>query len=233
MQRARTVEEYYLEREKAALADTRIRLSGIPEEFWSFGWDDYDETAMCGDETLKSILVDYCQTWTPADRQSVVMLGKPGFGKTFGMALLAMDLIEQGCWSRWATWAGMVKSKHELFALQKDAERADDWSQHERAEMALRWTEQECDALFLDDVGQEFRSASGWSDTELAHLIRARHSAGKLTFVTSNVEHKDWVRYSEATASFLMQMAEVVALSDGRDHRKRQADKRVLRRAKR
>lgn len=233
MARLRTMEEYYIEREQQQPAEVRFRLAGIPEEFWDKSWDDYQDSAQVGDESLKDILEYYASEWTPETRESLVLLGDPGFGKTFGMALVAMDLIEKGCWVRWRSMQDLLQEKHDLIDLEAKAKRMDDWGEHEKAEMKLRWVERDCHALFLDDVGQEYRSASGWSDSEFNRLLRGRNSAGKLTFITSNLALPEWDRYSAAVMSFLMQLGEVCSLTDGKDHRRRQTELRQARRARR
>jgi DNA replication protein DnaC len=85
--------------------------------------------------------------------------------------------------------------------------------------------------LFLDDVGKEYRAASGWSDAELDNLMRTRTALGKVTMVSSNVKYADWEKYNSSMVSFLKEMGEIVILIAGSDHRDDEAPPARRRRA--
>lgn len=55
----------------------------------------------------------------------------------------------------------------------------------------------------LDDLGKEYRTASGWSENQFDALLRSRFNAGLPTIVTTNVPLKSWGNvYGEAMGSF-------------------------------
>lgn len=72
--------------------------------------------------------------------------------------------------------------------------------------------------LFLDDVGSEYSSGSGWSEGMLIQLLRTRYELGLPTVVTSNVAiHESrrfsWDRaYGAALTSFIEESSAVLPL---------------------
>ncbi len=220
MPKIRTIEEWMRDKERDDTSAGRRERALIPEKYHDLTWRDYQADAVTRDgESLKDILKFYGDDWTPQTREGLVLLGEPGWGKTMGMALLACVLIDKGAWVRWITYADLTKRKRSLFTLARQAEESDDWGDHEKEELRLRWITDDCDVLFLDDVGKEYRAASGWSDAELDQLLRSRAAASKVTMMTSNMMFKEWKQYSDSMASFLREMAEVVILHEGTDHR--------------
>lgn len=57
--------------------------------------------------------------------------------------------------------------------------------------------------LVLDDVGKEFRSQSGWSDTMLNQLLRHRHDNGCPTIITTNSTLSEWGSKDAAMVNFI------------------------------
>lgn len=219
MQTARTIEQWMRDQERNASPASRRVRALIPPRYHEMPWSDYKPDALAGEERLKDILRHYAEHWSPDVTEGIVLLGSPGFGKTAGMALLACDLIDAGAWVRWISFADLTRRKRELFKLARSAELADDWEEHEREELRIHWIEQDCDVLFLDDVGKEYRAQSGWSDAELENLLRTRTAAGKVTMISSNTPYEDWNTYNSSMASFLLEIGELVQLTDGKDHR--------------
>jgi len=57
--------------------------------------------------------------------------------------------------------------------------------------------------LVLDDLGKEYRTASGWSENTFDALLRSRFNAGLPTIVTTNVPLQQWADvYGVPMASF-------------------------------
>lgn len=57
--------------------------------------------------------------------------------------------------------------------------------------------------FILDDLGKEYRTASGWAENTFDALLRSRFNAGLPTIVTTNVAMKDWgTVYGEPMGSF-------------------------------
>ena len=74
--------------------------------------------------------------------------------------------------------------------------------------------------LALDDWGQEMKSASGWSVSELEALIDERYTQGRATIVTTNLSRPAFAQHVEArVASRLLDFTRVDV--DGDDMRGR------------
>lgn len=72
--------------------------------------------------------------------------------------------------------------------------------------------------LVLDDIGKEYRTASGWAENTFDALLRARFNAGLPTIVTTNVPIKDWGdTYGQPMGSFVKEafMPIVVESAEG------------------
>ena len=72
--------------------------------------------------------------------------------------------------------------------------------------------------FILDDLGKEYRTASGWSENQFDALLRSRFNAGLPTIVTTNVPKQDWGKiYGEPMGSFVNEafIPVVVSSSEG------------------
>lgn len=59
--------------------------------------------------------------------------------------------------------------------------------------------------LMLDDLGQEYRSGSGFSETRLENFLRWRFGHGRITFIATNLEvDKITSKYGESFAEFIL-----------------------------
>ena len=99
---------------------------------------------------------------------------------------------------------------------------------------AQRWTEVDdhirriigktrlrADFVLFDDVGQEYESASGWSNSQFNDVLRFRFNRGLPSILTSNLPVAEWAkRYSDSMASFLHEATTIVALT-GEDFRRK------------
>lgn len=199
----------------------RRRDAYIPKHLQHLTWDDYEEGSGTRDEELRDILIDYADHWTPEERDGIVLLGKPGFGKTLGAVLLAMDIIDQGGWVKYVTHERLVERKKNLIGLEQEAQQTEDWQAANAETYRIAFIEIECDLLVLDDVGKAYRAASGYADNGLDSLLRRRVEAGKATIMTSNLASKEWAKFDASMSSFIHEIGEVVELTRGRDHRHR------------
>ena len=212
----------------------RRRDAYIPEHLRSLTWDDYEEGAGTEEDELKDILIDYAENWTPQERAGVVLLGKPGYGKTLGAVLLAMDVIDAGGWVKYITHDQLNQRKKKLIGLEQQAEADGDWGAANAEAYRLMFIEQECDLLVLDDVGKAYRAAAtgSYADNTLDSLLRRRVELGKSTVLTSNLSREQWAQFDESMASFLYELGEVVELTRGRDYRWRRPEAQRRRRAR-
>jgi len=222
MHKARTIAQWALDKQRnEADLGKRLKQAGIPLEFHGMTWGDYEaDVKIKSSERLYDVLVDYGDHWTPEQRDGLVLLGPAGWGKTAGLAILQQTLDSKGAWTKYVPYAELVERRKQLIGLEQEAQRTDDWEEANKARYRLSFVETECDALFLDDVGKEYRAASGWSDDGLDRLLRKRSELGRPTFISSNLSFLDWNKYNSSMASFLYAVGEVIELTEGRDHRK-------------
>lgn len=140
--------------------------------------------------------------------RGLLLVGKPGHGKTTLSAVTAQEVIRAAAPSLWGE--SIVKRPvlftdyPKLLRLQQRA-----WKEDGESDQALM------DAVFgeagndnvqllvLDDLGKEHRTASGWAENTFDAVLRARYNAGLPTIVTTNVPLKQWAdTYGEPMESF-------------------------------
>lgn len=202
--------------------DRRLKTAYIPEIFWRKTWADYDDVAKdAKGKSLKEALRYFAKTYNEYPSDGLTIIGPAGYGKTFGTTLLAMELVLSGVWCKQLTYKHLSDRRKDLIGIEKQAEATDDWSDYNAAAYRLMFIERECDVLFLDDIGKEYRSPSGWNADYLDDLLRTRVQLGKATVMTSNLDHQEWARYNSSMASFLYDIGEIFTVVDGKDHRVR------------
>jgi len=202
-----------------------MRLSGIPAKYHDLGWDNYrDNTGVLradgSHDHLKDVLQGYIGRYRKHHDQGLVILGPPGCGKTFGATLAALDMVRAHAWVRFATYPEIVLRRQEQIRLDSQAQASFDWSVAERARQRTDITTDHCDLLVLDDVGKEYRAASGYAAAGLDELLRSRTNAGKATIITSNLARQDWNSYNQSMDSFLDELGEVVEVERSTDFRR-------------
>jgi DNA replication protein DnaC len=73
----------------------------------------------------------------------------------------------------------------------------------------------------LDDIGKEYRTASGWAENVFDELLRSRYNAGLPTIITTNVELAQWDKYGPAMESFAHEAFVNVAVKAPRGDRRK------------
>lgn len=224
----RTIEEWMRDKERDADPASRRRRALIPAVFHDLTWADLKDNARVAiseDETAsaKKMLKAYADEWedVKADADGLVLVGPPGWGKTMGAALTAMDIIDQGGWVRFISYAELVARETNLYQLAREAERQNDWGDHEKEELRLDWIKWECDLLVLDDVGKERRSSSDLASDLLERLLRRRVTDRKCTIITTNLSMEQWATYNASMESFLWTVGDVLEYVKGEDLRSR------------
>lgn len=212
----------------------RLRASRIPEQFHGLSWDDYRDTTTVtsaeidsdgrGPESLKQVLQAYADGWAGfrADGDGLVLVGPPGAGKTSGLALVAMSVMDHPSRPRvrFADYAGLAQRQIGLFALEKEAERTSEWHEHDLEELHLQVIKFDCDLLVLTDIGKEHRTASGFSDDLLDQILRRRVAEKRPTLLDSNLPVETWSRYNVSMPSFAYEVGEVLSVVDYVDQRR-------------
>lgn len=222
---ARTIEQWMEDEEREASPERRRVFAGIPVGYRNAQWRDYEGDVTCdteeGHESFKDVLRHYAKTWPEQKEihQGLIVVGPPGRGKTMGITLTAMEIIDQGGWVRFKPYADLVAEEIELMKMEGEAERNNDWGDHERLSIKLEWLKWRVDLLILDDVGKEHRTQSRFSDDLIDRILRKRVNEGKCTILTSNMPVLSWSGYNEALASFLNEVGETITLTSGGDRR--------------
>ena len=76
--------------------------------------------------------------------------------------------------------------------------------------------------MVLDDLGKEYRTASGWSENTFDALLRSRFNAGLPTIITTNVPLKQWADvYGAPMASFAYEAFFPYVISSGEGDRRK------------
>jgi DNA replication protein DnaC len=141
----------------------------------------------------------------------LLLQGEPGHGKTTLASVTAQTLIRTMAPLGWNTPGSTVKRPvmfldyPKLLRLQKQQ-----WSEFDDSvELLINGLygessrENNVRLLVLDDLGKEYRTASGWAENTFDALLRARFNAGLPTIVTTNYSLDKWdSMYGESMGSF-------------------------------
>jgi DNA replication protein DnaC len=141
----------------------------------------------------------------------LLLQGEPGHGKTTLASVTAQTLIRTMAPLGWGTPGVTVKRPvvfldyPKLLRLQKQQ-----WSEFDDSlEILINGLYGEAGrdnnvrVLVLDDLGKEYRTASGWAENTFDALLRARFNAGLPTIVTTNYSLDKWdSMYGESMGSF-------------------------------
>lgn len=207
----------------------------IPVRFRDLGLDDYEPSHPSGEEALAKAY-EFVEKFknhfvSPARRmkgdyppergdigRGLLLWGRNGTRKTTLAAAVATEVQ----WSSIHYQVYMVR-----FADYKNALTAtyskDESPEKEEAKKVLRMAEK-ATLLVLDDIGQEHRTASGFTESTLHELIRRRVEDARPTVVTTNVEPDDMYSvYGPSFDSFRKEAFETLNLS-GPDSRKNYED---------
>jgi DNA replication protein DnaC len=193
--------------------------SGVP--FKTMGWEFEDLYQSDSVEQVKAWVDNVVAgkvikaSGSPLCGVGLMLQGKPGQGKTM-LASVALQSVIRGIikdperkLSIMPTRIGTFMDYPKLLRLQKDI--MDETDQDEKD--MLRWIrsgiyadgpeEDQTQVFVLDDLGKEYRTASGWAENQFDALLRSRFNSGLPTIVTTNVPLKDWSSvYGEPMGSF-------------------------------
>ena len=141
--------------------------------------------------------------------KGLLLIGKPGHGKTTLSCTLVQEALRKAPQDLWGG-ASFVKRPAffidypKLLRIQQRSWKDD--AEDDRDLMDAIYGEAGNDSvkiLVLDDLGKEYRTASGWAENVFDAVLRARYNAGLPTIVTTNVPLNDWGSvYGEPMESF-------------------------------
>lgn len=160
----------------------------------------------------------------------LLFIGEPGHGKTTLASVVGQSLIRLAPKETWGPAEQIISRPvfftdyPKLLRLQKRQ-----WDESEETEKSL------IDAIYgeakpgdnvrlliLDDLGKEYRTASGWSENTFDALLRARYNAGLPTIVTTNTPMSEWAdAYGDSMASFAHEAFVPLAIISTRGDRRR------------
>lgn len=209
--------------------------AGIPVRFRDLGLDDYvpnDDTGVIAQGIAQEFVDNFKNHFIspqrrlrgdyPAVRSDIgrglMLWGRNGTRKTTLAAAIATEV----------QWLSLNYQVHMIrFADYKNALTATygdkDSEEAVEARRVLRRAEK-ATLLVLDDIGQEHRTASGFTESILHELIRRRVEDSRPTVVTTNVEPDDMYSvYGPSFDSFRREAFEAVQMA-GSDSRKNYED---------
>jgi len=167
----------------------------------------------------------------PLCGMGLMLVGEPGHGKTTLASVAVQELVRTMPRLAWGNPVGTVRrpvyfSDYPKLLRLKQAQ----WSEpDDDAQILLDGINGDADrehnvkVFVLDDLGKEYRTASGWAENTFDSLLRSRFNAGLPTIVTTNVPLKKWGEvYGEPMGSFAYEAFVSLALqSPVGDRRKR------------
>jgi DNA replication protein DnaC len=158
--------------------------------------------------------------------EGLTLIGPPGTGKTMLASMALKAAVEAGFTVDAITLSDFVALFHDQFRIGRDLtifreEIADaDVERYNVVNERLRLLRNDTDFVLFDDVGKEYDSGSGWSNSQFDRYFRTRRNLGLVTLLTSNYPLTDWAdRYSDSMQSFIYQATTVLEFVPGRAHR--------------
>ena len=136
---------------------------------------------------------------SPSSGLGMMLVGEPGHGKTTLASVALQELILTMPFDN--TNPAVFIDYPKFLRYQKES-----WQDESREDFMQRLygdVKNSVDILILDDLGKEYRTATGWAENTFDALLRSRFNAGLPTIVTTNVPMKSWgAVYGEPMGSF-------------------------------
>jgi DNA replication protein DnaC len=213
----------------------RWEKAKIPVRLRDLGLDDYEPSHDTGEEALAKAY-EFVENFKdhfvsqqrrmkgdyPQDRSNIgrglLLWGRNGTRKT----TLAASIATEVQWLSIHYQVFMIRFADYKNALTTTYGKEDS-TEKEEAKKTLRMAEK-ATLLVLDDIGQEHRTSSGFTESTLHELIRRRVEDARPTIVTTNVEPDDMYSvYGPSFDSFRKEAFEAVMMI-GPDSRKNYED---------
>jgi DNA replication protein DnaC len=158
---------------------------------------------------------------SPLAGLGLLLVGSPGHGKTT-LASVALQELIRTIPGDLRNPVGAFMDYPKLLRLKKST-----WSEEdEKVDIFLKKVYGDAGAsnlgvFVLDDIGKEYRTASGWAENVFDELLRSRYNAGLPTIITTNVELAEWDKYGPAMESFAHEAFVNVAVKAPRGDRRK------------
>lgn len=153
------------------------------------------------------------EDWSQVGK-GVVWVGNPGTGKTTEAVATLLE-----CYWKWnirvhfVAFADYVQLRTEQFSLDQDLDQY--WRIQERLDKIHT-----AGVVLFDDIGKEYKTKTGFAESEWDMLLRQRYRDGRPSLVTTNVRLKEWGEtYNPSMGSFVYEAFTPIVMN-GRDHRR-------------